>query len=98
MNCSGESEKIFVKDLLFLLRFGSVLLTAPSGPPTEVKVKIVKKRTLAFTWEEPACGERNGPITGYDYSLHDWQGNTLLMKFSLLLCYLNASIGLHNFK
>ncbi|XP_072172636.1 receptor-type tyrosine-protein phosphatase S-like [Diadema setosum] len=47
---------------------------APSGPPTQVEAITIKKRSLTFSWEEPVCGKRNGPITHYDYILYDWTG------------------------
>ncbi|XP_071512153.1 receptor-type tyrosine-protein phosphatase T-like, partial [Diadema antillarum] len=47
---------------------------SPSGPPTQVEAITIKKRSLMFSWEEPVCGKRNGPITHYDYILYDWTG------------------------
>ena len=81
---------------LVSLQFGSVKLctrriidcryfafTAPSGPPTKVRVTTITERTLDFTWDKPACSHMNGPITDYKYSIHDWQGNFCFDEISI---------------
>ncbi|XP_038066676.1 angiopoietin-1 receptor-like [Patiria miniata] len=43
--------------------------SAPTGPPTSVTPGSQAQRSLAFSWSLPACGNRGGTITGYDYRL-----------------------------
>ncbi|XP_038066666.1 angiopoietin-1 receptor-like [Patiria miniata] len=40
----------------------------PSAPPQQVVVTS-QKRSLTFSWSQPACGSRGGIITGYTYKL-----------------------------
>ncbi|XP_041475785.1 fibronectin-like [Lytechinus variegatus] len=49
----------------------------PSGPPTNVHSTGTKKRSITFTWDKPACGYRNGPITSYDVILFDSTGGVV---------------------
>ncbi|XP_071837285.1 receptor-type tyrosine-protein phosphatase S-like isoform X2 [Apostichopus japonicus] len=39
----------------------------PSGPPEEVGLRQKSSTMLKFGWKRPACGSRNGEITGYYY-------------------------------
>ncbi|XP_038066662.1 phosphatidylinositol phosphatase PTPRQ-like [Patiria miniata] len=48
----------------------------PSAPPQEVTVTSTAKRSLTFSWSQPACGSRGGIITGYSYQLFDTKSNT----------------------
>ena len=41
------------------------LPTAPSGPPTSVTITSVTASSISIQWEEAACLQRNGLITGY---------------------------------
>ena len=41
------------------------LPTAPSGSPTSVTVTSVTASSISIQWEEAACLQRNGRITGY---------------------------------
>ncbi|XP_038066664.1 angiopoietin-1 receptor-like [Patiria miniata] len=41
----------------------------PSAPPEQVTVDSTAKRSLTFSWSQPACGSRGGIITGYTYKL-----------------------------
>ncbi|XP_033636860.1 receptor-type tyrosine-protein phosphatase F-like [Asterias rubens] len=45
--------------------------TAPSGPPSDLKFFDVTNQTISFSWKRPVCGQRNGIITQYHYSLID---------------------------
>nr|XP_054765272.1 receptor-type tyrosine-protein phosphatase F-like [Lytechinus pictus] len=49
----------------------------PSGPPTKVRSTSTRKRSITFTWDKPACGYRNGPITSYDLILFDSAGGVV---------------------
>ncbi|XP_071800009.1 protein sidekick-2-like [Asterias amurensis] len=48
--------------------------TAPSGPPRDVESTVITNQTIAFSWKQPACGQRNGVITQYHYRLIDSEG------------------------
>ena len=43
--------------------------TEPSGPPVNIQYFPVDKDSFKFTWGDPACGNRNGIIQYYSYSL-----------------------------
>ncbi|XP_071800000.1 receptor-type tyrosine-protein phosphatase F-like [Asterias amurensis] len=45
--------------------------TAPSGPPRDVESTDITNQTIAFSWKQPACGQRNGIITQYHCRLID---------------------------
>ncbi|XP_071799478.1 receptor-type tyrosine-protein phosphatase F-like [Asterias amurensis] len=45
--------------------------TAPSGPPRDVESTDVTNQTIALLWKQPECGQRNGIITQYHYTLID---------------------------
>ena len=45
--------------------YSHYLPTAPSGPPTSVTVTSVTASSISIQWEEAACLQRNGRITGY---------------------------------
>ena len=45
--------------------YSHYLPTAPSGPPTSVTVTSVTASSISIQWEEAACLQRNGLITGY---------------------------------
>ncbi|XP_071800003.1 uncharacterized protein [Asterias amurensis] len=51
--------------------------TAPSGPPRDVEYIDVTNQTMAFSWKQPACGQRNGIITQYHYRLIDSEEEVL---------------------
>ena len=46
-------------------------ILAPSGPPSDLKFFDVTNQTISFSWKRPVCGQRNGIITQYHYSLID---------------------------
>ena len=68
----------WIKLLVTLTLF---LLPAPTGAPTVVSGDAITSNELEYTgtvfaksrisyfWSPPTCGERNGEITGYTYSL-----------------------------
>ncbi|XP_071800004.1 protein sidekick-2-like [Asterias amurensis] len=45
--------------------------SAPSGPPRDVESTDITNQTIAFSWKQPECGQRNGIITQYHYRLID---------------------------
>ncbi|XP_071800021.1 protein sidekick-2-like [Asterias amurensis] len=45
--------------------------TAPSGPPRDVESTDITNQTIAFSWKQPACGQRNGIITQHHCRLID---------------------------
>ncbi|XP_038066669.1 angiopoietin-1 receptor-like [Patiria miniata] len=52
----------------------------PSEPPQQVTVTS-QKRSLTFSWNQPACGSRGGVITGYTYKLNG-PGSQLILDVS----------------
>ncbi|XP_077981179.1 receptor-type tyrosine-protein phosphatase kappa-like [Glandiceps talaboti] len=44
---------------------GRTSQSAPSGPPENVTNTTVSSTSVGFKWDEPACGMKNGEITGY---------------------------------
>ncbi|XP_071800001.1 protein sidekick-1-like [Asterias amurensis] len=50
---------------------------APSGPPRDVEYTVITNQTIAFSWIQPACGQRNGIITQYHYRLIDSEEEVL---------------------
>ena len=44
---------------------------APGGPPTDVYIakKSATNNSVTLSWNKPLCTERNGNITGYEFSL-----------------------------
>ncbi|XP_038066663.1 angiopoietin-1 receptor-like [Patiria miniata] len=53
----------------------------PSAPPQQVTVTSTAKRSLTFSWNQPACGSRGGIITGYTYTLSG-PGSQLILDVS----------------
>ena len=49
--------------------FTFVFILAPSGAPSDFKSIDVTNQTMAFSWKQPECGQRNGIITQYHYRL-----------------------------
>ncbi|XP_038066685.1 receptor-type tyrosine-protein phosphatase F-like [Patiria miniata] len=52
----------------------------PSEPPQQVTVTS-QKRSLTFSWSQPACGSQGGVITGYTYKLSG-PGSQLILNAS----------------
>ncbi len=50
--------------------------TAPSKPPVDLSVDNNTRKHLLFTWDQPPCGDRNGVIIGYEYSLRSVKTDT----------------------
>ena len=46
-----------------------LLISAPTGPPSDVRCTNRSSHSLTFTWQTPECGNRNGPIKNYSYTL-----------------------------
>lgn len=49
----------------FIIAFIFVYYTAPSGPPTDIRVEPVDQKTLKVFWKPPEKNEWNGEIQGY---------------------------------
>ena len=52
---------------------------APSGPPTNVAEESATNTSVTLSWNKPLCEERNGNITGYEYSLLVKKTSSLLV-------------------
>ena len=46
-----------------------MLLTVPSSPPEKLTVTEVSTRYISYSWDQPPCGQRNGIIQQYSYSI-----------------------------
>ena len=44
--------------------------SAPSGPPTSVRSSSITATSITLQWDEVACLDRNGEVTGY--RVHTW--------------------------
>lgn len=42
----------------------------PSGFPSNVRITMQTSFSVTFEWNELACYEQNGPITGYQYRIY----------------------------
>lgn len=57
-----------MKSVLFSALFATILhllLVAPSGPPTNVRVESTDQTSLKVLWKPPEREEWNGEILGY---------------------------------
>ena len=52
-----------------IIIFSNEFISAPTGPPSDVLCTNRSSHSLTFTWQTPKCGNRNGPITNYSYTL-----------------------------
>ncbi|XP_030852716.1 receptor-type tyrosine-protein phosphatase epsilon [Strongylocentrotus purpuratus] len=52
---------------------------APSKPPKKVKCSDQSYGSLTFTWNKPRCGDRNGPISHYEYILNASVSNVSIL-------------------
>ena len=50
--------------------FPLFLFKAPSGYPSQLQIIEQTPLTVTFRWNELACHEENGPITGYQYRVY----------------------------
>ena len=49
--------------------FFSFFYLVPSSPPEKLTVTEVGPRYIGYSWDQPACGQRNGIIQQYSYSI-----------------------------
>ena len=52
---------------------------APSGPPTNVKVKPISSNSLDIFWDPPLSAEQNGVITNYTVIVNDLDNDVTLV-------------------
>ena len=45
------------------------VVAAPTAPPENLSVTNVDRDYIAYSWEQPKCGDRNGIIQQYLYSM-----------------------------
>jgi hypothetical protein len=48
---------------------------APSGPPLDVRIKVINQTAVHVSWLEPSRHTRNGPLSGYAVQLTDSLGS-----------------------
>ncbi|XP_022101630.1 receptor-type tyrosine-protein phosphatase F-like isoform X2 [Acanthaster planci] len=47
----------------------------PTGPPENISTSLIGTQEIRFHWKPPHCGQQNGLITGYNYTLLDERSN-----------------------
>ncbi|XP_038066690.1 tyrosine-protein phosphatase 99A-like [Patiria miniata] len=70
---------------------------APSAPPQQVTVTSTSKRSLTFSWSQPACGSRGGIITGYTYKLSGPGSRLIFNVFTAEQVEINGLIPFTNY-
>jgi hypothetical protein len=46
-----------------------VYYVGPTGSPQNVTAAVIQSFNATITWEEVRCSERNGQVTGYQFSI-----------------------------
>ena len=52
----------------------SLYIVAPEGPPINLRLLEVLKRSLEIHWDPPIPEDRNGNIIGYEYNITEQNG------------------------
>lgn len=74
-------------DKYFLMRVD--IISAPSGPPTEVEVEVTSSTSITLSWQPPHLLHRNGIINSYQvYLLLPLEGIKVEYEFGPEDCWL----------
>ena len=89
------SEYILCVHYHLKLQILSFPLPAPSRPPSNLAVTDFGEDYIAYAWNQPPCGHRNGAIQQYHYSITSGkEGSTTALSETVRNLYPGTS---HNF-